>query len=128
MNVIGSTPDGWWRDRPGAIRKLAARLQSLAAASGQPITLVLDGRPLSDLPEGDHDRVRVVYATRGGRDAADDRLVELLAAMPSSPSVLVITSDRDLADRARQLGAEVHGAATLRAALDRLDDGAGSSA
>ncbi len=128
MNVIGATPDGWWRDRPGAIRKLGARLQRLAATSGQPITLVLDGPPLRDLPEGEHDGIRVVYATRRGRNAGDDRLVELLATRPSSPPVWVITSDRDLADRARQRGAEVHGAATLRAALDRLDDGAGSTA
>jgi YacP-like NYN domain-containing protein len=124
MNVIGATPDGWWRDRSGAIRKLVARLQHLAAPSGQPITLVLDGRPLRDLPEGEHDGIRVVYATRRGRNAGDDRLVELLATLPSSPLVWVITSDRDLGDRARQLGAAVHGAATLRAASDRLDDGA----
>ena len=128
MNVIGATPDGWWHDRSGAIRKLVARLQRLVATTAQPITLVLDGRPLRDLPEADHDGVQVVYATRRGRNAGDDRLVELLAALPSSPPVWVITSDRDLGDRARQLGAAVHGAATLRAALDRLDDGAGSSA
>ncbi len=127
MNVIGATPDGWWRDRSGAIRKLATRLQRHAATSAQPVTLVLDGRPRRDLPEGEHDGIRVVYATRRGHNAGDDRLVELLATLPTSPPVWVITSDRDLADRARQLGAEVHGAGTLRAALDRLDGGAGSS-
>jgi YacP-like NYN domain len=122
MNVIGSTPDGWWRDRPGATRRLLARLQRLAADTGQPVTLVLDGPAEPDLPEGGHDGVDVVYAARRGRNAGDDRLVELLATLASSPPVCAITSDRELAERARELGAAVHGTAALRAALDRLDD------
>ena len=28
-NVVGSRPDGWWRDRPGAARRLAGRLVAL---------------------------------------------------------------------------------------------------
>jgi len=123
LNVIGATPDGWWRDRAGAARRLLARLQRLAAVSGQPITLVLDGRPSRDLPEGDHEGVDVVYATRRGRDAGDDRLVELLAARPATPPACAVTSDRVLAARARRLGAEVRGAAALRAVLDRIDEG-----
>jgi hypothetical protein len=50
MNVIGSRPDGWWRDRDGAVRRLLARLQELAASTGDDVTLVLDGRPLPDVP------------------------------------------------------------------------------
>ena len=122
LNVIGATPDGWWQDRPGAIRRLLLRLQRLGATSRQPITLVLDGRPLRDLPPGRHDGVEVVYATRRGRDAGDDRLVKLVATLPSHPPVCAITSDRALAARARQLGVDVLGTAALRAALDRLDE------
>ena len=44
-NVIGSRPDGWWRDRPGAARRLVAELQALAARTGDHITVVFDGRP-----------------------------------------------------------------------------------
>src|SRR5215216_4062495 len=48
-NVIGAVADGWWRDRPAAVRRLLVRLQCL----GEPATLVLDVAQ-SDLPEGDH--------------------------------------------------------------------------
>ena len=113
MNVIGSRPDGWWRDRDGAVRKLLTRLQELASTSGDDTTLVLDGRPLTDVPEGDHGGVHVRYATRGGRNAADDRIVELVGADADPASITVVTSDRELAQRLRDLGAHVVGARTL---------------
>ena len=113
MNVIGSRPDGWWRDRDGAVRKLLTRLQELASTSGDDTTLVLDGRPLTDLPEGDHGGVHVRYATRGGRNAADDRIVELVGADADPASITIVTSDRELAQRLRDLGAHVVGARTL---------------
>jgi predicted RNA-binding protein with PIN domain len=118
-NVIGSVPDGWWRDRPGAVRRLVARLQCFAAGYAASVQVVFDvAQP--DLPEGDHDGVTVHYATRRGRDAADDRILELLEARVADgadEAVEVVTSDRALADGARRLGATVVGAGTL---LDRL--------
>ncbi len=113
MNVIGSTPDGWWRDRDGAVRRLVERLQRLAVETGDDIALVLDGRPLPDLPGGDHDGITVRYARRGGRDAADDRIVELVSDDAEPSSLTVITSDRALASRVRDLGASVEGARWL---------------
>jgi predicted RNA-binding protein with PIN domain len=121
MNVIGSRPDGWWRDRAGAARRLHTRLAALADATDDGITLVLDGRPLADLPEGVHDDVAVAYARRGGRDAADDRIVEIVAADPDPPGLTVVTSDRELAGRVRTLGAGVVGAGELLRRLDDLD-------
>jgi hypothetical protein len=118
MNVIGSRPDGWWRDRDGALRRLAARLQTLATAESISITLVADGRPLPDLPDGVHDCVLVLYASRGGRNAADDRIVEFIAAQPDPTAFEVVTSDRDLSERVKSLGARVVGVSWL---LDRLD-------
>jgi predicted RNA-binding protein with PIN domain len=122
MNVIGSRPDGWWRDRDGAVRRLLGNLQALARTDNEDITLVLDGRPLTDVPEGEHDGVKVLYASRGGRDAADDRIVTLLGTLDAPSSVHVITSDRTLTERARALGATVAGAGSL---LTRLDAGEG---
>ncbi|HEX4779034.1 MAG TPA: NYN domain-containing protein [Acidimicrobiia bacterium] len=113
MNVIGSTPDGWWRDRDGAVRRLAVRLQERARGTGDDVTLVLDGRPLPDLAEGDHDGVHVHYARRSGRDAADDRIVELVRDDTDPSSITVVTSDRGLASRVQELGATVVGARSL---------------
>ena len=117
-NVIGSRPDGWWRDRPGAARRLVGSLQALARRTGDRICVVLDGRPLTDLPEGVHDGVLVAYATRGGRDAADDRIVAEVERDADPPSLVVVTSDRGLRERVRALGATVEGAGAL---LERLD-------
>jgi predicted RNA-binding protein with PIN domain len=122
MNLIGTRPDGWWRDRPGATRRLLARLQALHGDTGEPVTVVLDGRPLPDVPEGTHGGVGVLYARRGGRDAADDRLVEYLGEFDDLAVVTVVTSDRGLRARAEELGASVTGAGSLLARLDRLTD------
>ena len=121
-NVIGSRPDGWWRDRAGAARHLIASLQRLHEASGDRIGIVLDGRPLPDTPEGVHGGVLVAYATRRGRDAADDRIVEEVARDGDPGSLVIVTSDRALAGRVRELGATVHGAGALLEQLERLPD------
>ena len=123
MNVIGSRPDGWWRDRPAAARRLHARLARLAPADEtfDGITLVLDGRPRADLPEGVHDDVAVAYARRGGRNAADDRIVEIVRSDPDPEGLTVVTSDRELAARVRVHGAAVIGAGELLHRLDDLD-------
>ena len=110
MNVIGSRPDGWWRDRPGAMRRLAERLAEWAAANGEEVTLVLDGERVE---LGDRDGIDVVFAAeRGerGRDAAD-RVILALAAEAENPSELVaVTSDSALAEQLRGLGVRVDGA------------------
>jgi predicted RNA-binding protein with PIN domain len=116
MNVLGSRPDGWWRDRDGAVRRLATQLRGLPDAE---IVLVLDGRPLPDLPEGDHDGLAVRYARRSGRNAADDRIVELVAADPDPRSLVVVTADRELRARLEPTGAQVLGP---RALLSRLGE------
>lgn len=116
-NVMGARPDGWWRDRPGAARRLLGRLRSLAAAEPDTrVVLVLDA-PVPGLPEGDHGGVTVRYARRRGRDAADDRIVEDLAGLDGP--VEVVTSDRALAARAVAQGARVTGAGAFLARLDR---------
>lgn len=118
MNVIGSRPDGWWRDRKGASRRFITRVQALAANTDDEITVVLDGRPLDELPEGEHEGVRVLYARRGGPNAADDRIVEVVEGMDVTTDLTVVTSDRDLSDRVRDLGATVVGAGSFLARLD----------
>jgi predicted RNA-binding protein with PIN domain len=119
MNVIGTRPDGWWRDRDAAARRLLQRLQHAVCTTADTFTLVLDGRPLADLPEGEHGGVDVRYARRRGRDAADDRIVDLVASARDRAELLVVTSDRDLVARVSARGAATEGAHVFLLRLER---------
>ncbi len=125
MNVIGSRPDGWWRDRPAAARRLARRLEALASASGDELTVVFDGRPgrsgPPERPEGGP--LRVLYARRGGRNAADERIAELVADAADPASLTVVTSDAALRREVEALGASVAGASLLLRRLDAFEGG-----
>jgi hypothetical protein len=119
-NVVGARADGWWRDRPGAVRRLFGRLRCLHAGWTGALFLVLDV-PQADLPEGRHDGIEIRYPDRRGRDAADERIVRLLdelGELGAGGDVAVVTSDRALADSARQRRATVVGAGTFLAHLD----------
>lgn len=118
--MVGSRPDGWWRDRPGAFARLVADLVPLAAG-GEAVTVVFDGRPTAGLPAGAHDGVTVDWADRPGRGAADDRIAALVAADGDPSTLTVVTSDRDLAARVVAAGASVVGAGAFR---DNLGPGA----
>jgi predicted RNA-binding protein with PIN domain len=115
MNVIGSRPDGWWRDRVGAQRRL---VDELAGYGGEEeVTVVFDGRPWEAEPGGAR-APTVRFASRRGPNAADDDIVALVAAAPDPSAVTVVTSDADLSRRARALGAEVLGAGAFRRRLE----------
>ena len=118
MNVIGSRPTGWWRDRPGAMRTLAAQLSAWAQASGERVTLVLDGGPVE---LGEHPGVEVVFAAeRGerGRNAADRVLAALAEEASDRAELVAVTSDAELSRRLGELGVAVEGAGAFRARLD----------
>jgi predicted RNA-binding protein with PIN domain len=113
-NVIGSRPDGWWRDRDAAAQRLIDALRELAR-DGDDVTVVLDSGP----PEwaGRDGSLEVAIAPRRGRDAADDEIARRLDADDDPASVTVVTSDAALAARARERGAEVVGAGAFRRRL-----------
>ena len=111
MNVIGSRPDGWWRDRDGAKRRLAEELDR--SLSG-PVTLFLDGKPI-DLPDLRH--LEVEFAP-GGPNAADEAIKEYVRAAPEPAELRVVTSDRPLAAAVRSMGAEVVGSGEFRRGLE----------
>jgi predicted RNA-binding protein with PIN domain len=117
-NVVGAVPDGWWRDRPAAVRRLVERLRCHAEATGDRVVLALDvAQP--DLPAGDNDGIDVVYPARRGRDAADHRIVEMLDELGAAAGdVEVVTSDRALAAGVAERAARVTGA---RSFLSRLE-------
>ena len=113
MNVIGARPDGWWRDRPAAMRALATLLSAFAVEHGDAVAVVFDAGPLFD-----HTGIEVSFAPRPGRDAADDEIARRVGADPDIDSLRVVTSDRALAARVRAHGAVVVGAADFRRRLD----------
>ena len=124
MNVVGTRPDGWWRDRGAAKRRLISRLQRYAASEQGGVTAVLDGRPLTNLEQGRHGRVDVLYARRSGRDAADDRIVECVEQATDRRAITVVTSDRALAQRVTALGAAVRFSGAFLRDLDAVEAGA----
>ena len=115
-NVIGCRPDGWWRDRAAAARRLVERLAAWSAHTGEPVVVVFDGPPLEDAPAPPGVEVR--FATRRGPDAADDVIAELVAQAPAPHALRVVTSDAALAARVRVHGAAVTGARAFRDAVD----------
>ena len=112
MNLIGSRPDGWWRDRPRAMRELVEALRGF----DEPVTVVFDGRPFE---LDDTGPVEVLFASRHGRNAADDDIVELVSQANEPGALRVVTSDSELARRVEQLGAEVVGTGAFRSRLER---------
>jgi predicted RNA-binding protein with PIN domain len=116
-NVMGARPDGWWRDRAGARRRLVTALAAFAAESGDAVSVVFDGRAVPDeVAEGRRLGVEVAFAP-GGRNAADHAIVARVEA-GAPPLPTVVTSDRELVARVQAAGAEVVGAAGFRRRLD----------
>ena len=115
MNVIGSRPDRWWRNRERAMRRLVTSLGAFAVATGVDVTVVLDSQPFE--LEEELDGVTVRFAP-GGRNAADDEIVRILERDPTPETFTVVTSDKELQERAKALGAKVSHAGSFRAELD----------
>ncbi|GAA2328353.1 NYN domain-containing protein [Dactylosporangium salmoneum] len=110
-NVVGSVPDGWWRDRAGA----AARLRDALAArdrSALPgdVLLVVEGAARGVLPI---DGVPVEAAPQSG----DDHIVALVRDNVQRRPVVVVTSDRGLRQRVTDLGASIVTSGRLRASI-----------
>ncbi|MCW2638444.1 MAG: hypothetical protein JWP76_750 [Dactylosporangium sp.] len=111
-NVVGSVPDGWWRDRAGATERLRDALAVAGqgavegAADDDELVLVVEGaaRKVPAVPG-----VRVLAADRSG----DDAIVDLLRREGDGDGV-VVTADRGLRDRVTELGARVVGPSALR--------------
>jgi YacP-like NYN domain len=117
MNVIGSRPDGWWRDRGRAIERLVGQLDRWAGQSRQRVTVMLEHEPAAGLRA---ERVEIAWASSPGADAADREILARLPAWLADDEVVVVTSDRDLKTKAAAAGAEVVPSRPFRAELDSL--------
>ncbi|PYY34213.1 NTP pyrophosphohydrolase [Curtobacterium sp. MCJR17_055] len=134
-NVVGSVPDGWWKDRAGAASRLVARVSALAASGVDAAaldlpsatwwprwTVVLEGEARGATP------VDVAADTRPGLPvvtveqapaAGDDAIVAAVqtAVAAGDGPVVVVTADRGLRDRVTAVGADVRGPSWLRELL-----------
>ncbi|MCR2824670.1 NUDIX domain-containing protein [Microbacterium sp. zg.Y909] len=123
-NVVGSVPNGWWRDRAGAGSRLLARVAawarqgvdagSIDLPAGQwfpEVSVVLEGAARS---AGVAAGVHVVRAPASGDDAIVDEAARLVSL---GRRVIVVTTDRALSRRAAEAGAAVRSAGWLLALL-----------
>lgn len=107
-NVVGSRPDGWWRDRAGAARRLRDSLAaSLEALDAREVVLVVEGAARG---VESTDGVRVVSAKGSG----DDAIVGLVREEGQGRQVVVVTADRGLRERVTSLGASVKGPRSIQ--------------
>lgn len=131
-NVVGSRPDGWWRDRSGAASRLAHRLAS--ALSSRPgeiaglgggdggdtpmVHLVLEGQGARavDLPQ--QDGLQIVLAETDGDSTIVEVAERLRDDSPDDVDVVVVTADRGLRDRVEAVGARSVGPGSLLTILD----------
>ena len=111
-NVMGSRPDGWWRDRAEAVRRLVAEIIPLALGHGGAWTIVFDGQEPPAMPPSP-ECLTVIHTEHRRRDGADDRIVELVHEQPDRVASLVYTSDAKLRTRVNALGTQVMGSRTL---------------
>src|SRR4051794_12598615 len=116
-NVVGSRPDGWWRDRPGAALRLHGRL-AVADLSYDEVVLVLEGQARSGVPAGADGPLRTVHAQRDGDTAI---VTATQAAVDAGGPVVVVTADRALAQRVEALGARVMSPTWLLGVLESGD-------
>ena len=110
-NVVGSRPDGWWRDRAGA----AARLHRAIAAADldcDVIVLVLEGEAKRGQPAGEDGAIHTVHAPGSGDDTIVDQVRRRSA---DGYDVVVVTADRALRERVASAGGSSLGPSWLLA-------------
>jgi uncharacterized protein YaiI (UPF0178 family) len=115
MNVIGTRPDAWWKDRHAAMVRLVHLLENWVATTGEDVTVVFEQPPR---PPISSTVIVVAHAPRPRRDSADDEIVRRLTADSEPGTVRVVTSDGWLADRVHAAGATVEPADSFRTQLE----------
>jgi hypothetical protein len=115
-NVLGSRPDGWWKDRAGATRRLLERIGRWAEQESEwRVIAVVEGRARGAADSEWGPYLQVIAANGSGDDAIVD-LVDELTGSERTLHITVVTSDRGLQGR---LSTPTVGASWLR---DRLPE------
>ena len=100
-NVVGSRPDGWWKDRAGAARRLHESLL-VGDTTFDEIVLVLEGAAKGGVKVGRDAHVRTVHAPKDGDSEIERQTAQ---AVEAGRRVTVVTADRFLQARVQGLGA-----------------------
>jgi predicted RNA-binding protein with PIN domain len=111
MNVIGTRPDAWWKDRHAAMVRLVHLLERWVAATGEDVVVVFEQPPRPPIASS---VIEVAHAPRPRRDSADDEIVRRVSAEQHPGEIRVVTSDLWLVDRVHAVGATVQAADAFR--------------
>ncbi|WP_133755956.1 hypothetical protein [Naumannella halotolerans] len=114
-NVVGSVPDGWWRDRAAAAYRLHRCLVDARLSTVDRVELVLEGPARQGVPESTTGSVWVRHADGLGDDEVIRRACSVVAA---GEDLTVVTADRALADRIHAIGADVSPPSALLREID----------
>ncbi len=115
MNVIGTRPDAWWKDRHRAMVGLVDLLERWVSRTGEDVTVVFEQPPRPPIRSS---VIVVAHAPKPRRDSADDEIIRLLRELPEPGRARVVTSDSWLGQRVRATGATVEAAAAFRTQLE----------
>jgi len=115
INVIGTRPDGWWRDRHTAMVRLVDSLERWAAENGDDVTVVFEQPPRPPIRST---VIEVAHAPRPMANSGDFEIIRRIGAEADLSLVRVVTSDIWLADQARVAGASVFSSAAFRSEID----------
>jgi len=117
MNVVGTRPDGWWKDRRRAMATLVEQLERWASAEGDDITVVFERPPSPPIRSSS---IEIAHAPEAAPNSADDEIVRMIRADARPEDICVVTSDNTLTDRARDAGASTYPAKGFRNLIDPL--------
>ena len=113
MNVIGTRPDGWWKDRERARVLLVEQLERWTSVHADVVSVVFE-HPTSIRSSS----ITIHHAPKAAANSADDEVVRLVSSHDRPEEIHVVTSDATLAERVRQAGATVYAAAKFRDLID----------
>jgi predicted RNA-binding protein with PIN domain len=115
MNVIGTRPDAWWKDRHAAMVRLVDLLEKWVAVTGEDVIVVFEQPPRPPIRST---VIEVAHAPRPRRDSADDEIMRRLSADGEPGAIRVVTSDLWLVDRVHAAGASVEPADSFRTRIE----------
>lgn len=115
MNVIGSRPDGWWKDRERAMVTLAENLDRWASGRGEDVTVVFERPPSAAFTAS---VIEIAHAPEAAANSADDEIVRRVRSDAQPHEITVVTSDKALSHRVASLGASVYPAERFRNLID----------